>query len=54
MITPHNIRGVIFLPYNSLKRDVAPQNKKGILNLVKVFANMAGTILKHRGVKNLT
>ena len=39
MITPHNIRGVIFLPYNSLKRDVA---------------DMAGTILKHRGVKNLT
>jgi len=31
---------------------IAPHNKKGILNLVKVFANMAGTILKHRGVKN--
>lgn len=33
---------------------IAPQNKKGILNLVKVFANMVGTRFQHRGVKNLT
>ena len=37
MITPHNIRGVIFLPYNPLKRDVA---------------DMVGTTFEHRGVKN--
>ena len=33
---------------------IAPQNKKGILNLVKVFAYMVGTKYEHRGVKNLT
>lgn len=39
MITPHNIKGLIFFPCNSLIRDVA---------------NMVGTRFQHRGVKNLT
>ena len=38
MITPHNIRGVIFLPYNSL--------------MWRHMANMVGTTFRHRGVKN--